>query len=259
MRTVNAGENWEHLEDVKFGYLKFFSCSKGYGVGSRGLCRTEDGGRAWACKPMEGPTFDAAFFLNPEVGWIIGHVQDRGKTILEALRTGDGGLSWTRSPVGTIAGWYAIKDVFFANARMGWLVKLLQTSPGSVVLRTRDGGRSWEEQSLDVSTRSATRYVEQVRFISEKTGIALDSAQAGKDSRIYWTVDGGEHWQHEPFVGPVGSCQVVGERLLCSVGLDVVTITLEQQTASREAGRGAQSPSPSEKPTESVVPSGTSG
>ncbi len=150
------------------------------------------------------------FFLDDRLGWAVG---DRG-TI---LRTSDGGSHWTlvRSRTSSIdsrplaekltnpiaanstAGSGAINcqltSVHFVDAQHGWIagrysVPLIDRTRG-VVLRTSDGGMTWEPvQGLVLPGLS------QVRFLDRQRGWAIGDAGSLYRSGVYYTQDGGRTW-----------------------------------------------------------------
>ena len=81
------------------------------------------------------------------------------------------------------------KDVhILPDGQTGWLAGYIQysrTHSGSAVLRTVDGGRSWTEQEIGIST-----VVEAIAFIDETTGWLV-----GTKGVIAKTTDGGITWQ----------------------------------------------------------------
>ena len=70
-----------------------------------------------------------------------------------------------------------LKSVYFANANTGWSCGL------NTVIKTTNGGQSWEAISLPGFHKS-------MDFIDESTGYVC-----GDNGRVYKTVDGGNNWQ----------------------------------------------------------------
>src|SRR5262249_62221994 len=61
---------------------------------------------------------------------------------------------------------------------------------GGTILRTIDGGRTWQPRSIPTAPRADFRDVDAV---SDRIAYVL-SIGSGESSRIYKTIDGGEHW-----------------------------------------------------------------
>jgi photosystem II stability/assembly factor-like uncharacterized protein len=90
-----------------------------------------------------GPTIDTAGRVDAKVGWVV-ETDSTGS--YELRLTDDGGATWTdpRSMP-------SVGDVQFVDADHGWILSSEMTSSGAttsfsvVVLRTADGGRTWEK------------------------------------------------------------------------------------------------------------------
>jgi photosystem II stability/assembly factor-like uncharacterized protein len=78
-----------------------------------------------------------------------------------------------------------LRGVSAVSARVAWA-----SGAGGTVLRTTDGGSSWQARPIPGTTRLDFRDVD---AISEHVAFAL-SIGPGEASRIYKTSDGGEHW-----------------------------------------------------------------
>jgi photosystem II stability/assembly factor-like uncharacterized protein len=85
---------------------------------------------------------------------------------------------WAKHPVATTDDFHR---GFFLNDSNGWLV----THSTGLILRTTDGGTSWQAQ-----TKFETGYLESIFFVDKRQGWIC-----GDKGRIYRTQDGGENWQ----------------------------------------------------------------
>ena len=122
-------------------------------------------------------------FTDANTGWAVG--EPRGAI----LRTTDGGLSWTmaRQWSGT-TGWVEwLNGVHFTDATTGTAVGFGHegTLGDAVVLRTTDGGATWEYhwEINDIE-------LSDVCFANADTGLAV-----GRSGWIFRTTDGGMTWQ----------------------------------------------------------------
>ena len=99
------------------------------------------------------------------------------------LVSDDRGATWKQVPVPASAG---LTAVYFADAQHGWAV-----GHDELILRTVDGGLSWERTHLDVE---ANRPLLDVWFADADRGIAV-----GAYGAMYSSADGGRSWTAVPF------------------------------------------------------------
>ncbi len=189
---------------------------------------TTDGGSNWenAPAPIPGmPPNDPGFsFPTATDGWAVGRVHT-GESVL--LRTTDGGRAWT-----TAYRWLAgtpTEALSFVTARVGYGLGL-PGDPGAV-LRTADGGQTWERVGEVPQAPSAS--TAGLAFTDSTHGYAL----AG--GRLYGTADGGRTWAPVPLTetgngkgSPITVSQVAfgGRRQGCvrvEGGLPAFRVTLD--------------------------------
>ncbi|MEO1497159.1 MAG: YCF48-related protein [Planctomycetota bacterium] len=225
LRTTNGGRSWEPVPQRTLPALqavRFFDDRRGAaaGVGSAfapsGVFLTDDGGRSWRTlgSDASGAWRGGAFWRNgrrtmavlagergavgaaeglqvrgdslavngqpaemraaawtPQTGvWLAG---DEGAV----FTTPAPGGAWRRVETPVRADWRALE------AKRGhiWLAGL----PGSVVLRSADGGASWTEHPTGVSTP-----LNAISFVDENHGVAV-----GDFGVIVTTDDGGRTWR----------------------------------------------------------------
>lgn len=130
----------------------------------------------------------AVYFLDQNHGWVAGS----GGTLLE---TTNGGQTWRKLNPSTKDN---LRDVYFANEKVGWLVAerdilKLKTNdePRSYLLKTVDGGLSWQQVFLNGSELNPrlTRAV----FFDGEHGLVF-----GESGVVFVTRDGGTHWTRPP-------------------------------------------------------------
>ena len=134
--------------------------------------RSVDGGLTWTTLGRgDGPTLEAAAFVNASIGIVVG-------TQGTIERTTDGGATWNTVNSGTSS---ELEDVRFGDATHG-----LAVGWDSVVLRTSDAGASWQvatpPQQPSTGLRSVAYATPGVAFV------------AG-DSGLWKTTDAGATWQ----------------------------------------------------------------
>jgi photosystem II stability/assembly factor-like uncharacterized protein len=135
------------------------------------LYTTTDAGRNWLSMPFPG---GSTMFLNAEVGLALGS---------EIYRTGNGGKTWIRT--GSAPGDGSLS---FVDENQGWA--LVRIDDSVTLLRTADGGRTWQELQ-----RAAYRPIrmEEIHMVDavEGWGFGLDQEHR---RRVVRTGDGGSTW-----------------------------------------------------------------
>lgn len=145
-------------DDAALRAVFFSNQHQGCAVGDGGVIwTTADAGASWTrqTSPVVG-THQSVWFVNPRVGWIAGGHTKAGSN--EAcgyvLQTQDGGASWQQlagqiEPITTSQHFRVrclprLKRIRFFTDRIGMAVGQSNRFFPSGVLRTTDGGRSWE-------------------------------------------------------------------------------------------------------------------
>jgi len=131
--------------------------------------------------------------LSAEAGWAL--VENR------LLWTQDGGQSWQEiTPLLSAAA--EILEVRFLDVRSGWLVQqaLASDQTGELgLLRTQDGGGTWEALPLPVPAGEALAIeAAHLDFIDDNTGwlaVKLKSGSSFSLGRLWATQDGGNTWE----------------------------------------------------------------
>lgn len=136
-KTVDGGRTWTNRIDKIYRIFDFYflNGSTGWAVGAGGVVyQTEDGGDDWI--QLSGPNNDFEFysvhFASPDTGWGGGYIG--------LQKTTDAGHNWSQVdlPLSTV-----ITDIFFVSKQLGWIVG----NQPNTILRTTDGGETWEIQS----------------------------------------------------------------------------------------------------------------
>jgi len=166
----------EASEDVYYSAIHFADRDNGWVVGDSGtILHTNNGGYSWEYQ-QSGTTNDFwdVHFIDRQTGWAAG----ANNTL---LRTDDGGRSWQLLTVsGDTAGFFFA--IYFADEQTGWAV-----SRGKV-LRTLDGGTTWEAQT------SWERGGAMICFVNSQVGYVRPVI----DTVLLKTTDGGQHWSTLP-------------------------------------------------------------
>ena len=176
------GNSWERIlpsgypEDEDFSNVWFQGDSLGFVQGLLGVYRTEDGGEEWnnywlPLVPYKG-AWDMSI-VNDMEGYLLGTQWMEQDPIL-LYHTVDGGLNWrpvfgSRSSV-----LIGVLTISFVGDGVGW-------AGGGVIMKTANGGQTWE-------TQFEPAIVRKFFFLDEQCGFAVGG------SSIVKTTDGGASW-----------------------------------------------------------------
>ncbi len=186
--TSNGGEHWDVVALKEAGRSLFLlNESVGWMVTDKGLWQTQDGGVSWA-KRTPGKNFLRVWFLDEQRGWAAG--LNKG-----AWETNDGGKHWSLlavlDHVRATRENTAFEWITFVSGRHGLVVgssvpPRARSSPLpdwmdpesaearrqwpslSILLETRDGGRSWKHSSTSMFGR-----ITRVRLAADGRGLGL--------------------------------------------------------------------------------------
>ncbi len=156
------------------------------------LMKSEDGGLSWPAIDVE-PIFEITglWFFNKSSGWLVGYRSEIDATPI-IVRTGTGGKSWTTVSLPSRGHPPQTNDVFFEDAKHGWVVGSSETedSQQGLIWGTVDGGRTW---SVRYSGGDTGGPLYRVRFLTTDIGWAVG------DDAILKTEDTGKSW-HQQYV-----------------------------------------------------------
>lgn len=203
--AIGTDDLWVVIGDVP-GLVPYGQSANGSDRGE-GIDRSTDGGRTWTfgavpagCLQTCGPV--SVSFVDPEHGFATTSPQSGNSMLYSSV---DGGTMW--APIGTmpnlgsvaVDGPIATPQVEFTSELDGWAVsgpsgdgtQRHPTSPGGVLHRTTDGGRSWSA----VPGLPAAQYSLPV-FFGPGRGVVLGtpSSNTEKGAAAYVTGDGGATW-----------------------------------------------------------------
>ncbi len=178
IKTTDGGNSWQvQLSDsIGLGSVNFINSDIGWVVGNNAvILNTTNGGSNWIYQGNQtGSWLTSVKFINENIGWTVGGSGRIFKTI-------DGGINWLLQRESPITN-EVLYSVTFVNENYGWTVGYNIDNPEQyIVLKTTNGGSSWEEQTLPDNPLSCA-----VLFIDENTGWI-----SGYEGAILKTTNGG--------------------------------------------------------------------
>ena len=177
--TRNGGDDWilKNLQSISTTSgsnsaldVYFTTPANGFIVAGGGLYQTGDTGTTWQLK-VKG-NFRSIYFSDTLHGWAT---EDFG-----IYHTLDGGNTWNvQYPINKL-----MPTIYFTDNTNGWIT----SHPDSTLLRTADGGKTWQKIRFDGSLFD-------VRFLTQMLGYVAT------DRKIYQTTDGGLTWKEKVKIG----------------------------------------------------------
>ncbi len=142
----------------------------------------------WPATMVESAGLNAVHCIDPQHAWAVG---ERGAILF----TKDGGTTW-EVQVQPATG-HSLCDVSFADEQNGVIVgghaEPYELPSAGTVLRTRDGGQTW--QSID---RTMLPCLHQLQHLDSRRLLAIGDASALFLSGIFRSQDGGRSWNCVP-------------------------------------------------------------
>jgi len=192
IKTVNGGQSWTTVVDsgdVNFIDVFFIDEQTGFVTKKNSVMKTTDGGTTWVSTYLSpaSPYFSPKYlhFINDSTGFI-------GNTGgLYYFKTTNAGDSWDSVSITTAIEGFSLQAIQFLDENTGFVSGYVYNSSSSAqyILRTSDGGATWQEVYTDPFNN-----VQDFYFFDAQTGFAT-SHRVMYDNMILRTVDGGLTWQ----------------------------------------------------------------
>ncbi len=178
IKTTDGGKSWitntsNTLQDLS--EIFFINKFEGFSVGSSGtVLKTNDGGKLWSSIASGTSVYlHDMIFTERSTCYCAG----LNGTILKSK---DKGNSWSKLVTGTSAPLFCLN---FLNGNTG------AAGGYNIIIKTTDGGKSWDNQDLDYSRVGA---VAGICYINNQTIYAAGNVPGGA---FCITTDGGSNWE----------------------------------------------------------------
>lgn len=144
------------------------------------------------------------FMADAHTAWVqtVTPLPGEGDVAGPLLRTTNGGKTWQDVTPPQI-GFDAAEVLYAVDATTAWMIPrpesgLFSTSGTSIILRTVDGGKTWQTLSLPSPSLGERSGSVDIRFVSRDLGW-ISTAQQDNNGQItmtnYLTIDGAKSWQ----------------------------------------------------------------
>ena len=183
LHTNNSGKKWEKQNSgttINLFDISFVDAQNGWAVGEwNTILHTQNGGKTWARQTDKMDTMlNSLFFIDRDYGWVIGerglilHTKNGGKTWevqLPSLFEREDDEDLLFNPPNSLFG------IFFTDSKNGWICGI-----EGLILRTNDGGKTWQEQQSSTTNTLYTVFVKYGRgWIVGDRGTSIISEDGG--------------------------------------------------------------------------------
>ncbi|MCI0596415.1 MAG: T9SS type A sorting domain-containing protein [candidate division Zixibacteria bacterium] len=198
LRSTDGGTIWETPPLTNLAPLKLKSLTPAFLYGTRSdsnyiMTNVNQGVTPWVIlRPALNMTLADMHYINSSPGqaWAVGDTD-------YAARTSDNWTNFQILPF-LVVDSVAMTSVQFFDSDFGFAAGRSRKfgSNASVIVRTTDGGATWQDRSLPDTCVSAPNLI--VDFINPRTGWAVQTC--GTITTFYKTVDSGATWSNQGFI-----------------------------------------------------------
>jgi photosystem II stability/assembly factor-like uncharacterized protein len=146
--TDDGGITWKAPQNYFQGYLVFFKdLNHGWCLREHITFLTNDGGNNWQTyyDTISSGDFYSIYdfyFIDTSRGWKIGGFPGHKNAFISS--TIDGGKNWSIQYQGNATDWY--DGIYFPDSLYGYVAGYRGDGDSVLILKTKDGGLTWEEQ-----------------------------------------------------------------------------------------------------------------
>lgn len=224
VRTTDGGIHWKNVTPkqlpppTRMSVVAEFLTASNAWVAISGadrtttvIFRTTDAGQTWQETSIHTGIVAQLTFINAQDGWMLSkHAISENAETAEVFHTTDGGKTWVKvssalassldiPPPGHLPFGGSKSGLRFLNATNGWLTGRVPIDGHVLLYRTRDGGVTWNPQSLPLSPTEASSQLSILPplFFGTTDGILPVSFDTGNGVSldVYVTHDGGATWR----------------------------------------------------------------
>jgi photosystem II stability/assembly factor-like uncharacterized protein len=178
-KTLDGGINWNQQfsgTNNTFTQVQFISPLKGWIVGETEVLRTTNGGINWTPYSPTSHILQSVYFINELNGWVVG-----GEGVV--FKTTDGGINWIEQ-LSNGTNYSQLLSVYFVDENLGWICGSGLTADGGLILKTTNGGNTW-----NLNSEGWKEFLYSVYFLDSNIGWA-----SGNEGVLLNTQDGGNTW-----------------------------------------------------------------
>ena len=185
--SILAQDDQVNFRDIGLGTpvdlsnVFFLDNKSGWVSGKKRLFKTEDGGKLWKSLDLRLLPYEnlsQVFFHDVKVGTLVVQKSNDGESesnYFRVLRTTDGGKSWAELKTVRQG---IVRRILFSDRQNGWIVGYRKKGMSLVgykylVLRTKDGGKTWSEIS-DLVKSSAGGDLDSIDYRRQRN-VVLDA------------------------------------------------------------------------------------
>lgn len=202
-KTTDSGESWFVVGFTQSGVraITFFDSLIGIAgefSSANAIYRTTDGGLTWPRRFLPAPSGTGICGLsrvNDSVLYGCGRYGGSSRVI----KTTDKGQTWQNIDMNKYSRY--LVDLIFFNADTGFVFGSMLSGSVSygLVLRTMDGGTSWD--TVGIAPAEQSHWCWKVSFPNRNTGFAsLEPAFSSRPARFLKTTNGGSDWQMDTII-----------------------------------------------------------
>ncbi len=215
LRTTDGGTNWRDVTPLSppghrivVDHVAVLASLIAWVSWGTQIFHTVDGGRTW--RQVISPAYDvrSIHFVNNRDGWLLSaEVVPMGSENADIYRTIDGGESWFKvasarhDDESSGLPFDGTKlDVFFLDATTGWVTGTLLGPDSLYLYVTRDGGRTWRQQTLSLPPQVKPPWYNETTpptFFTARDGVLPVFYSYGSAVAVFYaTHDGGSTWTY---------------------------------------------------------------